>query len=73
MERELRISRKVIQELSKMLKALIETSTQWQGLKLFFHLVRRGACLIGFLFELETRSVSKPIVSSKGRGSCCWS
>ena len=65
MERELHISRKVVQELLKIPKALMERLTKWTDLYFFLSSVRRGAYLFHFLFEIETRLVSKPTVSSK--------
>ena len=65
MERELHIARKVVQEVLKIPKALIERLTKWADLNCFFTLVRRGAYLFLFLFELETKSVSKPTACSK--------
>ena len=43
MERELHISRKVIQELLKVPKALMEIVANWTDLNCFFGLVRRVA------------------------------
>ena len=65
MERELHISRKVVEELLKIPKALMERLTKWTDVNLFLIADRNGAYLILFLFELETRLVSQPTVSSK--------
>ena len=64
MERELHISRKEVQELLKMPKALMERLTKWTALNCFLSSDRRGAYLFFFLVELEARLVSKPTVSS---------
>ena len=65
MERELHISRKVSQEFLKTPKTLMERLTKWKNFNCFLSSVRRGAYLVLSLFELETRLVSKPTVSSK--------
>ena len=67
MERELHISRREVQELLKIPKALMERFTKWTDLNCFLSLVRRGGYLFFFLFELETRLVSKPTASSRHR------
>ena len=58
MERELHILRKVVQELLKIRKALMERLTKWTYLNCFLSSDRRGVYLFLFLFELETRLVS---------------
>ena len=65
MERYLQISRIVVQELLKIPEALIERLTKWTDKNSFLSSVRRGAYLFLFLFELETKSVSKPTACSK--------
>ena len=64
MERELHISRKVVQELLKIPKALMERFTKWTDLHCFLSSDRGGAYLFFFLVELKARLVSKPTVSS---------
>ena len=64
MERELHISRKEVQELLKIPKALMERLTKWTDLNCFLSSDRSGAYLFFFLVELESRLVSSPIVSS---------
>ena len=64
MERELHISRKEVQELLKIPKALMTRFTKWTDLNCLLSSVRRGASLFFFLVELEARLVSKPTVRS---------
>ena len=64
MDRELHISRKEVQELLKIPKALGERFTKWTDFNCFLSSGRRGAYLFFFLVELEARLVSKRTVSS---------
>ena len=54
MERELHVSRKEIQELLKIPRALMERFTKWTDLNCFLSSDRRGVYLFLFLFELGT-------------------
>ena len=64
MERELHMSRKEVQELLKIPKALMDRFAKWTDLTCFLSSERRGVHLFFFLIELEARLVSKPTVSS---------
>ena len=57
--------KKVVQELLKIPKALMERLRRWTCSTSFLSSDRRGAYLFIFLSELETRLVSKPTVRSK--------
>ena len=59
------ISRKVVQELLKIPRALMERLTKWIDLNCVLSSDKRGEYLLLFLFEFDTRLASKPIVSSK--------
>ena len=59
MERELHISKKVVQELLEIPKALMERLTKWTDLSFLLRLVKTGAYLFSFLIEFDKGFASK--------------
>ena len=61
MERELDILRKVVQELLKIPKVLIERLTKWADFNCILSLFRRGAHLFLFLSELDDSDINDDV------------